>query len=109
MLEINPMKRFTLKDTLEHKWFNLIDCKLIPGIIVGYNKIPIDDDAVLKCEEYGFNKNNIRKSVLNNLFNEISVIYYLTIRRKIIEDKESVSDLFSEKFIKFVLMKIILF
>ena len=103
MLEINPMKRFTLKEILEHKWFNLIDCKLIPGIIVGYNKIPIDDDAVLKCEEYGFNKNNIRKAVLNNLFNENSAIYYLVIRRKIIEGKESVSDLFSEKFIKFAL------
>ena len=33
-------------------------------------KFLFDDDAVLKCEEYGFNKNNIRKAVLNNLFNE---------------------------------------
>ena len=66
-------------------------------------KFLFDDDAVLKCEEYGFNKNNIRKAVLNNLFNENSTIYYLVIRRKIIEGKESVSDLFSEKFIKFAL------
>ena len=103
MLEVNPMKRCTLKDILEHKWFNLIECRLIPGIIVGYNKIPIDDDAVLKCEEFGFDKNNIRKAVLNNLFNEYSAIYYLVIRRKIIEGKDSVSDLFSEKFVKFAL------
>ena len=41
MLEINPMKRFTLKEILEHQWLNLIECKLIPVIIVGYNKILI--------------------------------------------------------------------
>ena len=103
MLEINPIKRFTLKDILEHKWFNLIECRLIPGIIVGYNKIPIDDDAVLKCEEFGFDKNNVRKAVLGNLFNKYSAIYYLVIRRKIIEGKDSVSDLFSEKFVQFAL------
>ncbi len=103
MLEINPIKRFTLKDILEHKWFNLIECRLIPGIIVGYNKIPIDDDAVLKCEEFGFDINNVRKAVLGNLFNKYSAIYYLVIRRKIIEGKDSVSDLFSEKFVQFAL------
>jgi 5'-AMP-activated protein kinase catalytic alpha subunit len=103
MLEVNPMKRCTLKDILEHKWFNLIECRLIPGIIVGYNKIPIDDDAVLKCEEFGFDKNNVRKAVLGNLFNKYSAIYYLVIRRKIIEGKDSVSDLFSEKFVQFAL------
>ena len=72
-------------------------------------KFLFDDDAVLKCEEYGFNKNNIRKAVLNNLFNENSAIYYLVIRRKIIEGKESMSDLFLLNLLNLHLMKIILF
>ena len=54
MLEVNPIKRYTLKDIMEHKWFNLVECRLIPGIIVGYNKIPIDEKIIVKCEKYGF-------------------------------------------------------
>ena len=103
MLEVNPFKRYTLKDVMEHQWFNLFNCRLIPGIIVGYNKIPFDDNIADLCLEFGYHFNDIKKSVLNNLFNEFSAIYYLIVRKKVIEGFHSVSDLFSEKFVNFIL------
>lgn len=43
MLDLDPMTRFTLQEVRSHPWFNLLDYKLIPGIIIGYNVIPVDE------------------------------------------------------------------
>ena len=52
MLDLDPMTRYTLQEIRNHPWFNLSDYKLVPGIIIGYNKIPVDEHILNLCVAY---------------------------------------------------------
>ena len=102
MLDVNPMSRYTLQDIKEHPWFNMNDFFLIQGIIIGYHKIPIDEEILNLCEYFNFDKNKIRNSVLNNKFDSGSALYYLLVRERARKGITSVSDLSSKQFIEFI-------
>ena len=102
MLDINPMTRYTLQEIKAHPWFKMNQFCLIQGIIIGYHKIPIDEDVLDLCEKFDFDKNKIRNSVINNKFDEGSSLYYLLVKKRNKEGIYSVSDLFSDKFIKYI-------
>ena len=103
MLQENPIKRFTLQDIRDHPWFNLRKFNMIPGIVIGYNKIPVDDDVLNECLKFGFNKDKLKDSIVNNKFNNGTAVYYLLVKKKVKNGKSSVSDLCSKEFIDFVL------
>ena len=103
MLQENPIKRFTLQDIRDHPWFNLRKFNMIPGIVIGYNKIPVDDDVLNECLKFGFNKDKVKESIVNNKFNNSTAVYYLLVKKKVNLGKCSVSDLCSKEFIDFVL------
>ena len=46
MLTLDPNERIDFQGIKEHPWFNLINPKLIKGIIVGYHMIPIDESIL---------------------------------------------------------------
>ena len=103
MLDLDPMTRYTLQEVRSHQWFNLIDYKLIPGIIIGYNKIPVDERILNICVTYNFDKEKVRESVINNKYNSESALYYLIIKKLQKKGFHSVSDFCSDEFINFVL------
>ncbi len=103
MLDINPITRYTLQEIREHPWFNNKNYNMLPGIVIGYNKIPIDEKIIVKCEKYGFDKGKVRKSVFENKFDSGSALYYLLVKKGKNEGEDSVSDMCSEDFIRFVL------
>ena len=103
MLDINPITRYTLQEIREHPWFNNKSYNMLPGIVIGYNKIPIDEKIIVKCEKYGFDKGKVRKSVIENKFDSGSALYYLLVKKGKNEGEDSVSDMCSEDFIRFVL------
>ena len=102
MLDINPLTRYTLEDIMEHPWFNKKKFRLIPGITIGINKIPIDEKIVNLCVTYNMDKNKVRDSVINNKFNNESTLYYLLVKKLKACGNDSVSDLCSNKFIKYI-------
>ena len=102
MLDINPMTRYTLKEIKEHPWFKMNNFCLIQGIIIGYHKIPVDEDVLDLCEKFNYDRNKIKFSVENNKFDEGSALYYLLVKQRYKKGIYSVSDLFSEKFIKYI-------
>ena len=102
ILDINPLTRYTLKEIKEHPWFKMNKFILIQGVIFGYHKIPIDEDIIELCEKFGYNKNTIKNSVINNKFDEGSALYYLLVKQRSKKGIYSVSDLFSDKFIKYI-------
>ena len=102
MLDINPMTRYTLQDIKDHPWFKMNKFNLIQGIIVGYHKIPVDEDILNICEKFDFDKNKIRNSVINNKYDEGSALYYLLVKQRYKNGIYSVSDLFSDKFISYI-------
>ena len=103
MLDLDPMTRYTLQEVRSHPWFNLIDYKLIPGIIIGYNIIPVDEKILDLCVTYNCDKNKVRESVINNKYNSDSALYYLLIKKLQKKGMHSVSDFCSDEFINFVL------
>ena len=103
MLDINPITRYTLQDIREHPWFNLNDTNLIPGIIIGYNLIPVDENILNLCVAYNCDRDKIEYSVKNNKYDAGSALYYLLVRKITRKGFESVSDLSSDLFIDFIL------
>ena len=103
MLKINPKERFNFEQIKSHPWFNLVKPKLKPGIVYGVHKIPIDNDVLNIVEKkYGYDKEKCLKSIINYNFDENCSIYYLTLKQIIKEKKESISDLFSNEYIKYL-------
>ena len=103
MLDINPLTRYTLEEIMAHPWFNKNKFKLIPGIIIGINKIPIDEKILNLCVTYNADREKVRSSVINNKFNPESALYYLLVKKYKNCGNDSISDLSSNKFIKYIL------
>ena len=103
MLDLDPMTRYTLQEVRNHPWFNSVDYKLIPGIIIGYNLIPVDEKILDLCVTYNCDRNKVKESVINNKYNSESALYYLLIKKFQKKGMHSVSDFCSEEFINFVL------
>ena len=102
MLKINPKERYGFKEIKAHPWFNLITPKLRPGVIYNVHKIPIDEKILDRIEKMGYNRKLCIKSVLRNDYDSLMAIYLLTLKQSIREGKESISDLFSDEYIKYI-------
>ena len=103
MLDVDPMTRYTLQEIKDHPWFNMVDCLLIPGIIIGYNIIPIDEKILDICVTYNKDKNDVINSIRNNKHDSNSALYYLIIKKLQKKGIQSISDMCSDDFIDFVL------
>ena len=103
MLDINPITRYTLQEIKQHPWFNLNKINLIPGIIIGYNMIPVDENILNLCVAYNADKDKVENSVRNNKYDSGSALYYLLVRKITKKGFQSISDLSSESFIQFIL------
>ena len=103
MLDADPMTRYTLQEIKQHSWYNMVENFLIPGIIVDYNKIPVDDKILNLCVTYNKDKNEVFDSVRNNKCDNNSALYYLIIKKLKREGFNSISDLCSDEFINYAL------
>ena len=103
MLDVNPITRYTLQEIKQHPWFNLNKVNLIPGIIIGYNKIPVDENILNLCVTYNADKDKVKNSVKNNKYDKGSALYYLLVKKVTKKGFQSVSDLNSKLFIEFIL------
>ena len=104
MLDIDPMTRYTLQEIKDHPWFNMTECILIPGIIIDYNIVPVDEKILNLCVTYNKDKNEVYDSVRNNRYDSNSALYYLLIKKlKRKKGFQSVSDLCSDEFIEYIL------
>ena len=105
MLDVNPISRYTLQEIKQHPWFNLNKVNLIPGIIIGYNKIPVDENILNLCVTYNADRDKIENSVKNNKYDKGSALYYLLVKKITKKGFQSISDLYSDLFIEFILDK----
>jgi len=103
MLDIDPMTRYTLQEIKDHPWFNMVECILIPGIIIDYNIIPVDEKILNLCVTYNKNKDEVFESVRNNKYDSNSSLYYLIIKKLKRKGFKSISDLCSDEFIDYIL------
>ena len=102
MLKVDPSERYDFEQIKSHPWFNLIEPKLKPGIVYGVHKVPIDEKILNKVEEFGYDKSKCLKSLENYSYDSNSSIYYLTLKQFTRENKASISDLFSNKYLNYL-------
>ena len=102
LLDIDPKTRYTLEEIKKHPWFNLISPNSRPGIIIGYHRIPIDENIIKQCESFGYNREEVIESVEKNRYNKNSAMYYILLKKAEIQGIESISDLYSEKYLEYI-------
>ena len=107
ILNVDPLKRINIRQIKNHVWFNLfkINGKVIlyEGLIIDKVVIPVDEDIVNDMEKcFNVDKEEIRISIIGNLHNDISTIYYLKLKKKIREGKKSIADYKSDLFMKYI-------
>ena len=105
IMDIDPLTRYDLDQIKKHPWYNLVQPpKCYPGLIIGYHKIPIDERILKVCEAYGFNQEEVEKSVKENKYDNKSSIYYIILSKMKREGYDSISDL-KKKIKKRIKMK----
>ena len=115
ILITDPKKRYGFEQIKKHPWFmsvNNIGGKNIlftsPGIIIDYDVIPIDIDIIKEIyyiKEYkNFTILNIVNDVIRNKHNKITTAYYLFLKKKLRNNKESISNINSNSklFIEYI-------
>ena len=103
LLDINPLTRYDLDQIKQHPWFNMVkNYKFTPGIIEGYNKIPIDMKIVELCEQHGYDKNKVIENVEKCNYNRNSAVYYILLSKMVREGYHSISDLYSSEYLRYI-------
>ncbi|KAL4499059.1 hypothetical protein ABPG72_016961 [Tetrahymena utriculariae] len=99
ILNTDPTKRFTISDIRKHPWFNQVKANpMCEGIIVGYNRIPIDLEIIEQLEKFNIDKDFAKNCVEANKHNHITTSYYLLLRKHIRNGGKSIADISSENF-----------
>ena len=103
LLDINPLTRYDLEQIKQHPWFNIVKPYVsYPGVIEGYHRIPIDMKIVDECVQFGYDRNKIIESVKKCKYNRNSAVYYIILSKMKREGYNSISDLFSDKYLNFI-------
>ena len=100
ILTKDPLKRSTIEKIRSHPWMNKninLNSNRNKGIVVGYNKIPIDQRA-LSMMGKDYNPEYVSKCLEANRHNGITTTYYLTLKKYIRNGGNSLCDLSSSNF-----------
>ena len=100
LLEIDPKKRIKFEKIKSHSWFNIINGNHLihKGINIKEDIKPIDEEIIKKMEDIGFNKMELRFSLIKNFHNKVTTVYELLLKKKIATGQKSVADLFSDLY-----------
>ncbi|EAS06162.2 Serine/Threonine kinase domain protein (macronuclear) [Tetrahymena thermophila SB210] len=99
ILNTDPQKRFTIEEIRNHPWCNQYKLNKTPeGIIVGYNRIPVDMDILKQLESFSFNLDYAQKCIDANKHNHVTTCYYLLLKKHIKNGGKSVADICSDDF-----------
>ena len=105
ILVTDPKKRYTIEQIKKHPWFNQIDIKknMSKGLLLNKFVVPIDELIVEKMvNEFGYNSKEIKTYLLCNKHNHITTCYYLLLKQKIRNGKNSVCDPNSKDFYNYI-------
>ncbi|EGR31917.1 protein kinase domain protein, partial [Ichthyophthirius multifiliis] len=99
ILNTDPEKRYNVQNIRDHPWCsNYKYNKISEGIIIGYNKIPIDPQIIQQLEKFNFNLDYAQKCIDANKHNHITTSYYLLLKKHIQNGGKSIADITSDEF-----------
>ena len=111
LLVNNPKKRYTIEQIKKHTWFKLClnnedyrnKKSLFEGLLLNKYVIPLDEEIINYInDKYQIDKNEIIKCLLNNEHNDITTIYDLILLKNSKKGKESIADIKSNLFQKYL-------
>ena len=97
-LECNPEKRITFNKLKDLNWIKYKNFDYVKGININEEEIVVDDIILHECKKY-ISANNqdllnkIKKSVIENKFDEFSSLYYLVFQKQIKKGYHSILDI----------------
>ena len=111
LLVNNPKKRYTIEQIKKHTWFKLClnnedyrnKKSLFEGLLLNKYVIPLDEEIINYInDKYQIDKNEIIKCLLNDEHNDITTIYDLILLKNSKKGKESIADIKSNLFQKYL-------
>ena len=105
ILNVDPEKRYTIKQIKKHPWFNLVNPRInmSEGLLLNVNIVPIDEKILDEMStKFKFKKDEIRANLISNNHNHTTTTYYLLLSKKIKEGKKSVGDMRSKEFLNYI-------
>lgn len=98
LLNTDPDQRYNIEKIRAHPWFNLVRQSRSPGILVGYEQIPVDHTILAKMEEFSFSPSYVQKCIEANKHNSETTTYYLSLKKHLTEGGTSTADISSQSF-----------
>ena len=105
ILNVDPVKRYTIDQIKNHPWFNLINPKLnmSEGLLIKSIVVPIDEKIVfIMVNKYKFKEDEIKINLLSNEHNQITTTYYLLLKKFIKARQKTVGDMTSPLFEQYI-------
>jgi len=105
ILNVDPEKRFTIKQIKKHPWFNLINPRInmSEGLLLNIYIVPIDEKILDEMvSKFKFKEDEIRANLISNNHNHTTTTYYLLLSKKIREGKKSVGDMKSKEYLNYI-------
>jgi 5'-AMP-activated protein kinase, catalytic alpha subunit len=81
ILRTDPDQRFSMEEIKNHEWLHQVHLEISPGILVGYQTIPVDQIILGKLEGYKIDKDYAQKCIEANKHNNVSTGYYLLLKK----------------------------
>jgi serine/threonine protein kinase len=83
ILNIDPLARYTSKEIISHEWYTSNHEPVCNngGLIIGKNKIPLEDAIVKMLLQYGVTQDEAEVALNANKHNQVTTIYYLLHKR----------------------------
>ncbi len=73
VMNVEPERRFGIGEIRDHLWFDIARNEPVnEGILIGKDKVPVDENIVKEMEKIGFEKQQVFQSVEGNKHNNIS-------------------------------------
>ena len=102
IMTVDQELRYTIAEIKQHPWYKALKPKINEGLLSNKIVFPCDSEIIAEMREKGFNIDEVRESIILNKHNHLSTSYYLLVKKKIKNNIQSESDLFSEKYIKYI-------
>lgn len=102
IMNVDQDKRYTIKEIMDHPWYNMMPSKVNEGLLSTQIVLPVDEDVLDELEIKKFNVDMVRESVILNKNNHLTTSYYLLVKSRIKLSIQSESDLFSDKYIAYI-------
>ena len=105
ILNVDPEKRYTIRQIKKHPWFNLINPRInmSEGLLLNVNIVPVDEKILEEMvTKFKFKIEEIRANLISNNHNHTTTTYYLLLSKKIREGKKTIGDMRSKEFLNYI-------